>query len=460
MMVDKKQLGVIFSILFIGILARCINITHSFWLDEAAQALESSRPLSQQFNIIPDFQPPLYHLIVHFFAKGNHHEWWLRLVSVIPGILSIWLTFVIAKKWFSFETASLAAILLATSQFHTFYSQELRPYSLATLCALVVVVGYQHIKAHQRGGWWWFIIGSIAGIYSTYVFPFFLIAMIGLMIGEKISLKQLAGATLLIAASFVPWVPTFTQQLQVGTSLAQTSTVWSQMVSPPMLKMLPLTAAKFMFGRIPLKSDIRQIIYFGIVGFLMVIACFRGLSKKSLPIIIWLCVPIMLAWIVSIKIPILDPKRVLFCLPALYILIAQGIKKDTYSIVSLALIFSVQMYGLNLYATNPDIDREQWRQAVTTIEQQTVPNAAALFVFPESFAPWRWYQTNKVPSVAVSASNFSTESVSPYTTIYYFDYLTDMTDPERTVLTTLNQSYQETSFLQYPGVGKIRVLTK
>ena len=46
---------------------RLIHLSQSFWLDEAAQALESARPLTEQFELSGDFQPPLFHLLVYLF---------------------------------------------------------------------------------------------------------------------------------------------------------------------------------------------------------------------------------------------------------------------------------------------------------------------------------------------------------------------------------------------------------
>ena len=52
-------------ILFLALILRLVNLDQSFWLDEAAQVIESSRPLNQQFNLAADFHPPLYHLFLH-----------------------------------------------------------------------------------------------------------------------------------------------------------------------------------------------------------------------------------------------------------------------------------------------------------------------------------------------------------------------------------------------------------
>ena len=57
----------IYLVLILAVLIRIINLNQSLWLDEAAQVLESIRPLSEQLNIAGDFWPPLYHVTLHFW---------------------------------------------------------------------------------------------------------------------------------------------------------------------------------------------------------------------------------------------------------------------------------------------------------------------------------------------------------------------------------------------------------
>lgn len=126
------------SILSLAFLLRLPLLNGSFWLDEAAQALESSRPLSQQLELVPDFQPPLLHLIVHFALYFDQSQWWLRLIgALIPGLVTIGITYFIALRLTSARTALMVGFLLATSSLHIFYSQELRPYSLPAMWAVL-----------------------------------------------------------------------------------------------------------------------------------------------------------------------------------------------------------------------------------------------------------------------------------------------------------------------------------
>ena len=114
----------------------------SFWLDEAAQALEVVRPWYQQLQIDQDFQPPLYHLLLHLWQYGGHQEWWLRLMSLLPGVGSILIISAMAWRWQGRLAGVVVGVLLATSSLHVFFSQELRPYMLAVFWASVALSAY------------------------------------------------------------------------------------------------------------------------------------------------------------------------------------------------------------------------------------------------------------------------------------------------------------------------------
>jgi uncharacterized membrane protein len=132
----ERYLAII-VVLGLGAILRLPHLTDSFWLDEAAQVIESSRPFAQQFNLVDDFQPPLLHLIVHGSLLVSGSEWWLRLWgALIPALFTIWGTYVLGRKIVSQKVGLLAAVLLATSSFHIFFSQELRPYSLSAAFAV------------------------------------------------------------------------------------------------------------------------------------------------------------------------------------------------------------------------------------------------------------------------------------------------------------------------------------
>ena len=122
------------AVLMLALLLRLVRLNDSFWLDEAAQVLESARPLAEQLQIAGDFQPPLMHLLTFFWLRilalfgAERIEALVRfLPSVIPGIISVWASYQLALQFWptpSMVSSTKKAELLMTALFialHTAY---------------------------------------------------------------------------------------------------------------------------------------------------------------------------------------------------------------------------------------------------------------------------------------------------------------------------------------------------
>lgn len=84
-----------------------------------------------------------------------------------------------------------------------------------------------------------------------------------------------------------------------------------------------------------------------------------------------------------------------------------------------------------------------------------------MFTFPEPVAPWQWYAEKQTPVLALLPETANTQVFSNYQTIFLFEYLSDIADPNRQIAATITQAgFVETDFLQYPGIGKIHILSK
>jgi hypothetical protein len=357
-------------------------IGDSFWLDEAAQALEVTRPLREQLELARDFQPPLLHILLHAAQYLGTSEWWLRLVgAVIPGLLSIAFGLAAIKKKTGSLTTLWIGLLLATSSLHVFFSQELRPYALPAAVGsaswFVLLNLLQTVpKTKQRINtsiWFGFLTGL--GLYSSYLYPFLLIGQLVYILWAQKTLKEWFSVSfmpLLIATSmFVPWVPSFLEQLQVGSELRVSVPGWDQVVSTPQWKALALVPGKFVFGVMSLSgasviviSGISAAIAALLVGRFSLLYPFKtnlsgkasgwfgsvlkGITlvskfttmvsghanetarkKKFLDIFIfsicWFVLPFVTAWLVSWFVPVVSPKRLLFALPGFYLFLFAAI---------------------------------------------------------------------------------------------------------------------------------------
>lgn len=478
----------IWLILIFAFILRLPLLSGSFWLDESAQAIESTRPFNQQLDIIPDFQPPLIHYITHFANYLSQSEWWLRLWgALIPALIMIWASYEIAKKIYSEKVANWLAILLATSSFHIFYSQELRPYSLPAMWGLLstlVLVSKPFVS-------WQFILISIAGLYSSYLYPFLLITQLFILLKKQGWQKTLQNV-LPIGLAFTLWLPMFLKQLSAGQNLRTEIPGWETVVSIPQLKALILVPFKFIFGVLnieptwPFIISLLLIVAFCVKLFWVspkslwknLIKTFKNfpklLNKMSTKTQTWtlFLMPLLTSWIVSFWVPVVRPKRLLFLMPFFFLIFASWLNKKKLEKVTNYLLITfliINLWGTVSYWNDSSLQREDWRGLKQEIVQTFPTNKTIVIMsFDEPFAPWRWYEPD-YPTLVTGKKNVRDvenlkETLKPIYDKEYilvFDYLRTLTDPNDEILKTIKDfGFVGRGVIDYPGIGFVRIYTR
>lgn len=485
----------IYVILLLALLLRIPLLDGSFWLDEAAQYLESARPLQQQLQIRDDFQPPLMHLLTFVGIRLGalfgleRAEWFIRLLpSLVPGLLSIYGLYLIGVALRKPKTGLLASFLLSISSLHVFYSQELRPYSLPTLWA--VFSTWLLLRQHWVG----FVILSIFGLYSSYLYPFFLGGQLLYLIYHKTPWSRLLAMGAAILAGFAPWLPKFFEQLAAGQALRSSMPGWEEVVSLPQFKTALLVPAKFIFGVLDLEFNLPFLVLGTIVlsgsaylswqfGRQLLVRAHspqnttKTTSTKQLAILILCCliIPLVASWLVSFIVPVLQAKRVLLLLPFWYLLIAWLITHawQRQRLISRVLLGSLLLIGCwsNLaYYRTPALQRENWRSLQQAINARFAPqNTILVFGFDAPFASWQYYDQGQFPDFSSGSFNTSTNAelaeqikvIDRYSYVLLFDYLRDLTDAEnRLEQLILDLGFREAGVLDYPVIGFVRVYAK
>ena len=464
-MLDKR----LWLILFLGLGLRLILINQSFWLDEAAQAIESFRPLGQQLDIAGDFQPPLFHLWVHLFSYFGKSEAWLRSASLIPGMVSIYFIYLIGVMIWNKKAGLVASLLLATSNFHIFYSQELRPYMLAAMFALMSFYYLWRWLVKNDRGPSRFVFSSIGGIYSMYLYGFFWLGQLLLvLIYHREKLKKFLIGSGLVWLAFMVWLPKFIIQLKGGIGLIDLLPGWSEAVSVVWYKSVPLIAVKFLVGRVEVDAIWWQVLSLGLLFLGLGFAIWRTVKvdTKSQKIAIVVTTSLVTAFVVTLFLPVIEPKRLLMLLPLLYLLIARIEVGWGKWLITLVLLINV--VSNVFYWANPRLQREQWRQAVGYVESKSGLNDAVLFAFPDPFAPWQWYSRGMIDEIDFGKFRLSDEDrdkivirSNQYDRIFVFEYLMDLTDPDRKVFAWLSENgFDRTEVVNFEGVGMVYVFSK
>ncbi|RJR30279.1 hypothetical protein C4564_00825 [Candidatus Microgenomates bacterium] len=457
----------LFLIIFLAFFVRTLLLNQSFWLDEAAQVIESARPLSQQLKIAGDFQPPLYHVLLHFWMQLGTSEAWIRSLSVLFAIGTIIYTYKIASKIFNRKIALTSVLLLSIAPFSVWYAQEARPYALAVFLATAATY---YLLTKNAGG---YFLSALGFVYSIYLAPFLLIVHGVFILRERVWFKKWLSAISLVGLFFLPWLPSFFEQLSIGSGLQYTLPGWSEAVSAPLAKALPLTFVKFAIGRISFANDF----LYGAIALLLftvfgsaIWSAWKNMPRKTFTLLLFFLGPLLLSFITSIFLPILAPQRVLFLLPYFYMLLATGIvtaRKFQWLLILPFIIIST--YAIFLYQTNPEFQKEQWRQATDFVKLNSNMQSKTIFVFPDAFAPWQWYTNGSKEYLAV-APTFTVKdnelllyktSLSQSDRLFYFSYLTDLTDPQKKVVAFIHDlGFVSTDVKNFPGVGFVTIYEK
>jgi hypothetical protein len=214
---DKILLGII---LLTGIVLRFYNHAHIPFVHDEISTLfrayyNSYSSLGELVRnaLKSDVHPPGLVIFVHYWAQlvGDSPQA-IKLPFIIAGILSILLAYKIASQWFNQTTALLTAAGLSTNEYIINYSIIARPYAFGMFFALLIVYCQWNFfqKEKQKNSWLaGFILSGIACIYLHYfsLLFAFIASVIGFFICPKEKLRQYFLSLVIIALSFLPFVP-------------------------------------------------------------------------------------------------------------------------------------------------------------------------------------------------------------------------------------------------------------
>lgn len=469
---NQAKAMLVIPLFILALVLRLITSGQSFWLDEGASISIARLPLANILSAAgSDFHPPLFYLLLHFWLPlADKSEWLIRLPNIILGTLTIPGLYFLLKAFFPKDKNNLpliASFLLAINPLHIYYSMELRMYSLNTLLAILswlFLVKWMKKITHLPSAIC-FLLFSLANVYTFYGAFFNLAAQwIFVFWQHKKKLRFFVICNLLVGIFFLPWLPTLKIQLGNSSILQQALPGWSVTSGALSLKSLGLIMAKFTFGRISLANKAAYFLFVvGVSLYFLLCSVLTYLKKELRPILIWFYVPLIIATSLSLKIPLLGYWRFVFIIPAFVSIIAYGLNHlpEPARQFNFAIVIAIFMFGNLTFWTNRVFQREDWRGAGLLISQ---PKSVSIVNFPGPFAPLQFY----APNVYYYADQESLgkmrtdldQSLPPVLMdkqrVFVFDYLSDLSDPGRSILHWLIQAgFKQVKIHNYNGVGFI-----
>jgi uncharacterized membrane protein len=170
---------------------RCYALdAKSLWFDEAL-SLADSRQTGRMFG--SGFHPPLFYTLLHLWIGifGDSAAA-LRLISAIPGTLTVPVVYLAGRRLIDERAGLYAAALLSLASLHVEYSQEVRMYALATLFLALATWSLASVIHRGRGRMHWTGCALYAAACTAAVATHYLAAVVvlGQLVGLALAWRE------------------------------------------------------------------------------------------------------------------------------------------------------------------------------------------------------------------------------------------------------------------------------
>jgi len=192
----------------------------ALWSDESISLQRSTQPVAQMLAEMPVEHAPLYFVVLNGWLRvAGTTDYALRFPSLWFGVLTAALLAALARTTFGGGSAMIAALLLAVSPLHVWYSQDARMYTMVTAlgtAALWALV--RALETDRLSAWIAYAVAAALALYTHYY------AGLGLIVAAVFGLAALGlrwrrgphdtrlfrhflAAELAILTLFLPWLP-------------------------------------------------------------------------------------------------------------------------------------------------------------------------------------------------------------------------------------------------------------
>lgn len=397
---------VLLGLAVIGAALRFSHLTAKpFWFDECFSVELARLQLGSFLRMLwwREATATLYNVVLRAWLHFGQSPFFIRSLSVIFAVATIPAIYWIARQLYDRRVALLAAALFTFNAFNVRYAQEARTYALFVLLATVssgfFVAWVREPNRRNRIG---YIATSVLAVYAHF-YALFLIAVewVVFRLIDASSRKKTE------PADSTPWRERPWRDIGIA-------------VLPSLLFMAKAGA-----------GPIRWIPRPGFYDLLTFWRAFTGSSNWVLPaiallaciaavpsakrifranqgwetwrlqfLLMWLLFPITFTFVVSFLRPIFLPRYLIFCEPAMIILVAAGVarlRRIQLIIPALTLLLVLAVQGIFfVYAHDYDDQRDGSGEAVNFILDQSQPGDAVVFHIAEARAPYEFFRSLRV----------------------------------------------------------------
>lgn len=447
----KRNHAIILSaIILLALILQFYHLGYkSLWIDEASSYYYSNQSIGD-YLLNQDLPiPPFYYIILHFFLFLGKSEFIIRLPSVIFGVLSIPIVYIIGKDFYEVQVGLLSAFMLAVSPTFVYYGQEGRMYTLFVFFSLLsLLFFYRALRKSDNKLWIGFIATNLLNIYTHY-FAFLVIIVEILFVivffyKYKSVLVKFIGSLFVVLILFVPQLINLIAGMHVKLTEYGSYAPLRWGYNPDIF-FVPRIIFSFFYNSYSFINSIIVMILV-IIFLYFLFPLYNQCRENTTLAIIWVFLPVIAAFLLAFKINIVG-RYLIFILPIYLIVVSAGLmiikKKHTLLFIILFLLIAAANghYLYNYYHSNFKYG-DDYEFASIYIKNNlhegdkivSIPG----FLVEEGFSYYGLNDVQKLPRYNISLEKIQEIcSENPRTWVIYTHYYGG--DPNSTILTWLEK---------------------
>jgi 4-amino-4-deoxy-L-arabinose transferase-like glycosyltransferase len=416
-------------LVFLAFLVRLNSLaSQSLWRDEVDAVRFALAPLPDVLKTFaqPGFNGPLYFLMLRgWIGLAGQSEFAIRFPSLMFGVMSIALIYAVGARLFSRPIGWVAATLLAFSGYHAWYSQEAKMYTLITTLALAAIYCLRRGLEDGRARFWLGLVVCTSLAMYAHILAALLIPMEVVLCvlwwppAADVRRRRLTPALISFALLIVPYLPLAAWQLPLVFKTGETG--FGHYTLGEMLNVLN---GAYTRGILNSLDDTWGAIIAGLAATLAFFGWLTRLTDRkrftsALTLLIWLAVPTLAIWFVSLNRPLFTDRYLIWIMPAYYLSIALGLEaigsahairpivqhaRWLVAAIALVVLIGAGALSLNAQATTPY--KSDFRSAAAVVANAIRPDDILVFQIPYIQTTFDYYYHQPYASIAGPYTNY------------------------------------------------------
>lgn len=385
----KATHWVVFVITLVAFFVRVMSLGgQSLWRDELDSRWFAAAPYLKLLRQIfaEGHNGFLYYMMLRpWIAITGVSEYALRFPSAVMGTLAVPAGYVLARQLgFSRQVGLLLALLLATSPYLVWYSQEVKMYTILLVVVLLALIAYLKALAGDGSRWWVAFVAAVSLSFYLHILAPLMLPVYGViaLVYWPQTARHWRAWLASMACLTLPYLPLVAWQLPFLTTQYNSGHPFYPLREQTYLMLKLYSSGLVRFIGV---GSIALTVFLLLVGLFLWSRPASRFWRQRWVLAAWLLLPFFGIYLISLRVPVFEDRYLMYILPAFYLLLALGLALlSRYSrllaALCLALVLAVNLAGIWHQQRGPI--KADFRAVGAYLSSQARPPAAIIVQTP------------------------------------------------------------------------------